>query len=238
MIIESLAFTIARWALLAVALWWVAGFVLWTVALSDRQAGTTPRVSRLADRFALPGCRRLAMGIAACALVTLPACSPAESQPSLVYLGEADSTTATTARPATTMTTPPTTRAPATQPPTTQSPTTQSPTTQSPTTLPLTAEPPATTPPSTETQTPPDPTAPEPVEPTTPLATSHQVVAGDHLWGIAAQHLSLLSPDSSPSNAAIARYWRQVITANAATLRSGDPNLIHPGEWVSLPPVG
>ncbi len=217
MIIESLAFTIARWALVAVALWWVVGFVLWSVVLGDLQSGPTLTARRLADRFALPGCRRLAVGVAACALVTLPACSPDESQPTLVYLGEVDDNTATTARPAVTATAPPTTRPPVTQPPTTESP--------------------ATIPPTTEAQIPTSPDQEAPAEPAAPAATSHQVVAGDHLWGIAAQHLKQVAPDSHPSNAAIARYWRQVITANAATLRSGDPDLILPGEWVSLPPV-
>ncbi len=41
-----------------------------------------------------------------------------------------------------------------------------------------------------------------------------------------------------PDDATIARYWQAVIAANRTTLRSGDPNLIFPGELVTLPPPG
>ncbi len=60
-------------------------------------------------------------------------------------------------------------------------------------------------------------------------------MVGDHLWGIAAQHLARTG--ESPTNEAIARHWRQVIDANTATIRSGDPDLIFPGEVLTLPTV-
>jgi hypothetical protein len=35
----------------------------------------------------------------------------------------------------------------------------------------------------------------------------------------------------------IARYWLDVVDANRASLRSGDPDVIFPGETIKLPPV-
>ena len=62
--------------------------------------------------------------------------------------------------------------------------------------------------------------------------TPHQVVVepGDHLWKISARQLQGLESD-----AAIAPYWRNVIAQNLPDLRSGDPNLIYPGEVVTMP---
>lgn len=58
------------------------------------------------------------------------------------------------------------------------------------------------------------------------------VVRGDHLWKISAEHLGTEASDHQ-----IAPYWRQVITLNTPHLRSGDPDLIYPGELVDLPPI-
>lgn len=55
------------------------------------------------------------------------------------------------------------------------------------------------------------------------------VVKGDHLWKISARHLGT---DVSHE---IAPYWREVIAVNTPQLRSGDPDLIYPGEVVELP---
>ena len=67
--------------------------------------------------------------------------------------------------------------------------------------------------------------------------TTHVVVAGDNLWTIAAAHLDTAAgPAGDPGH--IAAYWQKVIEANSGTLRSGDPNLIYPGEIIALPPVG
>ena len=62
------------------------------------------------------------------------------------------------------------------------------------------------------------------------------VVAGDHLWAIAQRHLEDIK-GSTPDDAVTARYWRRVIDANRERLRSGDPDLIYPGETVLLPPI-
>lgn len=56
------------------------------------------------------------------------------------------------------------------------------------------------------------------------------VERGDHLWKISARHLGENSPESE-----IGPYWREVIEVNLPRLRSGDPDLIFPGEVVELP---
>lgn len=56
------------------------------------------------------------------------------------------------------------------------------------------------------------------------------VVKGDHLWKISARHLG-----DDASNNEIAPYWVEVIEVNTPHLRSGDPDLIYPGEVVELP---
>ena len=57
---------------------------------------------------------------------------------------------------------------------------------------------------------------------------------GDNLWTIASAELARRS-GGVPTDREVARYWLQVIAANRATLRSGDPNLIYPDEIVELP---
>ena len=69
--------------------------------------------------------------------------------------------------------------------------------------------------------------------------TTHRVQPGEHLWGIAGAHLaagSARDPDDlRPAD--IAPYWRRLVDANTGRLRSGDPDLIHPGEDLALPDV-
>jgi hypothetical protein len=64
------------------------------------------------------------------------------------------------------------------------------------------------------------------------VPTTVVVRPGDNLWLIARRAAGSDRPDE------IAPYWRAVIAANLATLRSHDPNLIFPGERLVLPPVG
>ena len=61
---------------------------------------------------------------------------------------------------------------------------------------------------------------------------SPQVIVepGDHLWKISARYLAEVDSESP-----IAPYWREVIDENLPTLRSGNPDLIYPGETVRLP---
>jgi len=58
------------------------------------------------------------------------------------------------------------------------------------------------------------------------------VQRGDHLWKISARHLQSHAPDQP-----VAGYWLDVIDDNVAHLRSGDPDLIYPGEVISMPEI-
>ena len=58
------------------------------------------------------------------------------------------------------------------------------------------------------------------------------VEKGDHLWKISARALGRPASDR-----AIGPYWLEVIDINRPHLRSGDPDLIYPGELVTLPEV-
>jgi hypothetical protein len=54
------------------------------------------------------------------------------------------------------------------------------------------------------------------------------------LWLIAKAEVARRSSGTA-AEGQVARYWRLVVAANRATLRSGDPSLIYPGEIVTLP---
>jgi len=132
-------------------------------------------------------------------------------------------------------TTPSTTSPPA-SPSTTTSPATPS------TTTPKTTTPSTTTPPVS-----PNPTTPEDPDdvqvqgqqverPTQSETRTHTVVSGDNFWKIARQEVeNSLGRDAN--NAEVASYWVKLIDANRSVIRSGDPNLIFPGEVFTLPPV-
>jgi len=64
------------------------------------------------------------------------------------------------------------------------------------------------------------------------VANAVVVVPGDHLWKISAHHLGEGAADD-----VISPYWLRVIDVNTPNLRSGDPDLIYPGEIVELPPI-
>lgn len=100
---------------------------------------------------------------------------------------------------------------------------------------------PSTTP-AAATPSPPAPAAgPEHEQVALPDARVRSVVVrpGDNLWGLAAEALAAATgrPRATLGDAEIAPYWRTVCDANRASLRSGDVNLIYPGERVVLPPV-
>ncbi len=65
---------------------------------------------------------------------------------------------------------------------------------------------------------------------------SYTVVSGDNFWKIARQQVRDAKGEE-PSNAEIANYWVRLIDANRDNIRSGDPDLIFPGEVFVLPPV-
>lgn len=59
---------------------------------------------------------------------------------------------------------------------------------------------------------------------------------GDHLWSISGEHLAIVL-DRAPTPEEHARYWVHVIDAARPVIRSGDPDLIYPGEEIPLPPT-
>ena len=67
--------------------------------------------------------------------------------------------------------------------------------------------------------------------------SEHVVVPGDNLWIIAERHLEQVTGQSDLSDQEVANYWVVVIEANRSRVRSGDPDLIYPGEVIVLPPV-
>lgn len=59
---------------------------------------------------------------------------------------------------------------------------------------------------------------------------------GDHLWGLAERRLAEVLGRAATDDE-VAGYWRSVVAASLPRLRSGDPDLVFPGEVVRLPPV-
>jgi len=83
------------------------------------------------------------------------------------------------------------------------------------------------------------PTAPATPPPSPTAGATHTVARGEHLWSIAARQVATATgnPRAAVAPADIARYWRRVVEVNRPRLRSGDPNLVYPGEVVELPPL-
>jgi LysM domain len=86
----------------------------------------------------------------------------------------------------------------------------------------LSPTPPTTTPP-------PAPPAPDPPPVPAEPPRQHVVAPGDSLWTIAVRQVA--------DDGDVTPYWTRLVDANRHTLRSGNPNLIHPGEVVELPPL-
>jgi nucleoid-associated protein YgaU len=81
----------------------------------------------------------------------------------------------------------------------------------------------------------PTPAAPTPsVPPVVAAPRTYVVRRGDNLWSIARARL-VTEGNADPDETHIARYWRALVAANQATLRSGNPSLIFPGEVIALP---
>lgn len=66
---------------------------------------------------------------------------------------------------------------------------------------------------------------------------THEVAGGENLWVIAAEDLAARRGVSAAEldEEAVAAHWHAVIEANADRLRSGDPDLVFPGERLRLP---
>lgn len=80
------------------------------------------------------------------------------------------------------------------------------------------------------------PTVAVPARPSEPAVV---VAPGDNLWGLSAAALAIATGRDrlALDDGEIARYWLAVCNANRDALRSGNVNLIYPGEVVALPPV-
>lgn len=79
----------------------------------------------------------------------------------------------------------------------------------------------------------------EQAAPSTPSTATgeYKVAPGDNLWKISRNELAKATgkPASSLSEGEIRGYWLKVIDVNKSKLRSGNPNLIYPGETLTLP---
>jgi hypothetical protein len=67
----------------------------------------------------------------------------------------------------------------------------------------------------------------------------HRVAVGESLWSIARTNLALGTGRSEGElgNREVAAYWVRLLAANRGRLRSGNPDLIYPGEYVRLPVI-
>jgi Tfp pilus assembly protein FimV len=83
------------------------------------------------------------------------------------------------------------------------------------------------------------PAAPAAAAPKPTAGATHTVNGGEHLWSIAAGHVATMIGKSPADLAAAdsAPYWLRVVEINLPRLRSGNPNLVHAGEVVELPPM-
>jgi nucleoid-associated protein YgaU len=72
------------------------------------------------------------------------------------------------------------------------------------------------------------------------LAEQHRptviVEKGDHIWKISWRELADVM-EREPGDQEIHPYWVETIAINRDSLRSGDPDLIYPGEELTLPDV-
>lgn len=65
--------------------------------------------------------------------------------------------------------------------------------------------------------------------------TTYQVQRGDHLWSIAEDVLKQRTGRAIVPDHEIAPFWRSLIDTNKDSLRSGNPDLIYPGEMLTIP---
>lgn len=79
---------------------------------------------------------------------------------------------------------------------------------------------------------------PTPVIVQQPTEQVHVVTPGEDLWTIAEARIArdLMVPPDMLSPEEVVGYWREVVDANRASLDSGDPDVLRPGEVVILPP--
>ena len=68
------------------------------------------------------------------------------------------------------------------------------------------------------------------------MAAEIVVRAGDHMWSVAEERLASVR-GRAVSDSETALYWLEVIAVNLSRIRSGDPDLIFPGETLILPAI-
>jgi hypothetical protein len=223
-----------------VAAWWLLGSTLLYVAArvarlhsAARALGwaTLPAVRRWVDRAAAVSIvAATALGVGRPAAADPPPTTSPASAPVVVDVDHRD--------PARVPSRPPSgvrTGQAADSPPASTVPPTGT-TSPAPTTPPLV---PPTAPPPVVTTTPAVPVAPAVPPPAPAAGTTHTVTGGEHLWSIAAARVASASGRASAdlAPADIAPYWLRVVELNRRRLRSGNPDLVHPGEVVELPPL-
>ncbi len=64
----------------------------------------------------------------------------------------------------------------------------------------------------------------------------YTIRSGDSLWSAAAVHLESVR-GRTPSDTELATYWSRLVAHNRNRIRSGDPDLVFPGEVIECPPV-
>jgi nucleoid-associated protein YgaU len=73
-----------------------------------------------------------------------------------------------------------------------------------------------------------------PIGPADPEGLTVVVEKGDHMWKISKRELAEVL-QREPGNKEIHPFWVETIEMNRDSLRSGDPDLIFPGEELTLP---
>lgn len=213
---------LAGTAVVILGSWWLANVATWLAALR--------RGSRV-HRFTLPGTRRLAQLLLAASLSGACVAEPVGGPTMVLIEDRSEQADATGDELPVTSSTRQTTTPhdPASEPTATPDPSTEAEATTT------ASEPPdnirfdemTTDPPAAEGE----------IDPSIDLAPSipaHQVIVieGDNLWSLSAEALERHGA-ADPTVALVAEYWRLVIASNQ--VRSGDPDLIVPGETIDLP---
>jgi hypothetical protein len=85
------------------------------------------------------------------------------------------------------------------------------------------------------TTAPPPPIATEDTDGAEPVGPIEvEVESGDHLWGLAVSRIADVL-GRIPLEHEVAPYWREIVDENRTRIRSGNPDVIFPGEVIVLP---
>lgn len=219
-------------ALIAAGAWWTAAALTVWMALSIRYwiGHSHDQHRRRLGRLTVPGSRRLAEALLLAGTMACSPASPDSAPPRIEILG----TVGTGPRVPTVPTVDPSVSAvPDRAPPASGAePSTRAPSRSglhdAPDRSPLLSWLTSADDPGDQRRPPPEPAA---------VPRIHVVEPGEHFWSIAGSEVEdhLGRP---ASDAEIAEYWVGLVRANRDRIRSGDPDLIHPGEILQLPPIG